>query len=254
MLNVTLIKCLTDNYSYLITDSKTKKNIVIDPAESTPIEKELNHKKQNLDFILVTHHHHDHVGGNLDLKKKYNCKIIGFDKDANRIPGIDIRLNNNQIWDFGEERIQILHAPGHTSGHVFYNFINNKYAFVGDIVFSLGCGRIFEGSFEEMFESVNKVKSLPEDTKIFCGHEYTENNSRFCKAYDQQNINLNKKIDEIKNKRKNNIPTIPTTVKEERLNNIFFRCDDPIIKQSLNMIHATEIDVFKKLRQLKDNF
>ena len=176
ILNVTIIPCLSDNYTYLIHDKYNNKVIAVDPPVVEPITTFLNKSNLNLDFILSTHHHSDHVDGNLELKKIYDCEIIGFEEDSNRIPGIDIKLKNHATWKFGNETVKIEHAPGHTAGHVFYHFQRNKLAFVGDIVFPMGCGRIFEGSAKEMYESVIKIKNLSNDTKIYSGHEYTISN------------------------------------------------------------------------------
>ena len=146
-----------------------------------------------LRYILNTHHHFDHIGGNKDLKNKFGSTVVGFKKDANRIPGIDIELENNQIWKADNFVAKIIHIPGHTSGHICFYFFEDKFIFTGDTLFSLGCGRIFEGTYEEMFNSLKIFKSLPEDTKVYCGHEYTLNNSKFCIKYDSENLNLKKK-------------------------------------------------------------
>ena len=180
-------------------------------------------KNINLKFILNTHHHYDHVGGNNDLKKKYGSNIVGFKYDKDRIPEIDILVEDNQIWTNEDFESKIIHIPGHTSGHICFYFEKEKIAFTGDTLFSLGCGRIFEGTYKQMFESLNKLKKLPLDTKIYCGHEYTLKNSMFCKKYEENNKNLKKKIIEIEHKLKNNLPTIPSTIGEELACNIFFK-------------------------------
>jgi len=237
---VEIIKCLQDNYSYLIVDKKNNCACVIDPSESEPIINFIEKKKIKLNFILNTHHHYDHVGGNNDLKKKYGAKIVGFKNDKKRIPGIDISLEDNEIWRSENFKAKIIHIPGHTSGHICFYFMNEKMAFTGDTLFSLGCGRIFEGTYEQMYRSLNKLKKLPLNTKIFCGHEYTLKNSLFCSKYDKKNKNLEKKILEINNKLNKNLPTIPSTLKEELACNIFLR--------------AKNLKDFSKLRDLKDNF
>ncbi len=253
-LNVNLIKCLTDNYSYIIFNSNSKKAIIIDPAEAKPLADEITKLNLDLEYVLITHHHEDHVGGNMDLKNKFNCKIIGFEDDSIRIPGIDIKIKDKEIFKFEDEEIQLNFSPGHTSGHVFFYFKKNKLAFVGDVVFSLGCGRIFEGTAKEMFNSVNKIKSLPDDVKIFCGHEYTEGNLKFCLSYDDKNDHLKKRAVEIKTLRDNGRPTVPTTVLNEKNTNIFFRCDNKAISHKLGLEGQSPEKVFEKLRELKDNF
>ena len=239
-MRVEIIPCLQDNYSYLIIDETNKIACVVDPGEDKPITNFIEKENINLKYILNTHHHYDHIGGNKDLKKKYNSVVIGYKDDASRIPGIDILLNNNQIWKADNFEAKIMHIPGHTTGHISFHFFKEKLIFTGDTLFSLGCGKIFEGTYQDMFDSLNQIKKLPQDTKIYCGHEYTLQNSKFCIKHDPENLNLKKKIVEIKKKLENNIPTIPSTLKDENECNIFLR--------------AKDVESFSKLRDLKDNF
>ena len=239
-MKIEIIPCLKDNYSYLLIDEKEKIACVVDPSESKPIIEYLENHKINLKFILNTHHHYDHVGGNKELKNKYNSNIIGFKGDKDRIPEIDILVGDQDTWKNGNFEAKIFHIPGHTSGHICFYFYNNKSVFTGDTLFSLGCGRIFEGTYSEMYESLEKIKKLPKDTKIYCGHEYTLNNSRFCIEYDKKNENLRNKIINIKKKLKEGLPTIPSTIKDELECNIFLRSEN--------------VKTFSKLRDLKDNF
>ena len=239
-MRVEIIPCLQDNYSYLIIDESNKTASVIDPSEAKPIINFIEKENINLKYILNTHHHYDHIGGNKDLKKKYNSIVIGYKDDASRIPGIDILLNNNQIWKADNFEAKIMHIPGHTTGHISFHFFKEKLIFTGDTLFSLGCGKIFEGTYQDMFDSLNQIKKLPQDTKIYCGHEYTLQNSKFCIKHDPENLNLKNKIVEIKKKLENNIPTIPSTIKDENECNIFLRAKDD--------------KSFSKLRDLKDNF
>ena len=239
-MKVEIIKCLQDNYSYLLINEQNQNACVIDPSEAKPIINFVEKKNINLKFILNTHHHYDHVGGNNELKKRYSAKIVGFKNDKNRIPNIDILVTNNQIWSNENFEAKIIHIPGHTSGHICFYFSKNKIAFTVDTLFSLGCGRIFEGTYEQMFASLNKLKKLPSDTKIYCGHEYTLKNSIFCLRHEKNNKNLEKKIFDIKDKLKNNLPTVPSTIGEELACNIFLR--------------AKNLEDFSKLRDLKDNF
>ena len=239
-MRVEIIPCLKDNFSYLIIDDNNNSACVVDPSEAEPIINFLKNKDINLKYILNTHHHYDHIGGNKDLKKKFGSIVVGFKEDSNRIPEIDILLENNQIWEAENFIAKIIHIPGHTSGHICFYFFKNKLVFTGDTLFSLGCGRIFEGTNRQMFESLKKIKSLPGETKVYCGHEYTINNSKFCLAHDPGNLNLKKKIDDIKEQIKIGLPSVPSTIKDELECNIFLKAND--------------LESFTKLRHLKDNF
>ena len=239
-MRVEVISCLQDNYSYLIIDEINNTACVVDPSEAKPIIDFIEKENINLKYILNTHHHFDHVGGNKDLKKKYNSAVIGYKDDSNRIPEIDILLEDNQIWKAENFEAKIMHIPGHTTGHICFHFSKEKLLFTGDTLFSLGCGKLFEGTYEDMFRSLDKIKKLPQDTKIYCGHEYTLQNSKFCIEYDPENINLKNKIKEIKKKLENSLPTIPSILKDEMECNIFLR--------------AKNVGSFSKLRDLKDNF
>ena len=239
-MEVEIISCLKDNYSYLVIDKDNNSACIVDPSESEPIIEIIEKKKVNLKFILNTHHHYDHVGGNEILKKKFGAKIIAFKDDKNRIPFVDILLEDNEIWKNLNFEFKVFHIPGHTSGHICFYFYKDNIVFSGDTLFSLGCGRIFEGTYEQMYYSLNKFKELPKETKVYCGHEYTLQNSVFCATYDKNNDELNKKILEVKSKRDRNLPTIPSTIGEELACNIFLR--------------AKNLKDFSKLRDLKDNF
>ena len=248
------IKCLSDNYEYIIHDKISKIVGVVDPSEAKPIISFLDKKKLKLNYILNTHHHFDHIGGNIELKKLYNAKVIGFYGDQHRIPGINIKLKDNEVWIFGDSPVKILHVPGHTLGHICFFFKKEKMVFTGDTLFSLGCGRIFEGDHKEMLDSLNKIKKLPKNTNIYCGHEYTYKNAEFCMKYDEGNINLRNKFEKIKKLRSRNLPSLPTTLADELDSNIFLRCDQKDLKIKLNMVNREDLEVFKKIRDLKDTF
>jgi len=253
-MQVTAIPCLTDNYAYVISDNNSKIVGVVDPSEASPVVSFLKKQNLKLNYILNTHHHFDHIGGNLELKKIYNAKVVGFVGDKHRIPEIDITLSNNEKWIFGNETVKILHIPGHTLGHICFFFEKEKIAFTGDTLFSLGCGRIFEGDHNQMLTSLNKIKKLPKDTMIYCGHEYTYKNAKFCIKYDSGNIDLKNKFEKIKKLRSSNLPTIPSKLEEELKTNIFLRCDQKDLKIKLNMKNQEDLKVFRKVRDLKDNF
>ena len=239
-MRIEIIKCLKDNYSYLLIDDVKKIGCVVDPSEANPIIKNIEDNNIELRYILNTHHHYDHVGGNKELKKKYNSKIVGFKEDKDRIPEIDILVEDNQIWKEENFETKIYHTPGHTSGHIAFHFFREKKIFTGDTLFSLGCGKIFEGTYEQMFNSLNIIKALPKDTEIYCGHEYTLQNGNFCLANDSANSKLKEKIIKIKKRLENQLPSMPTSLADEIECNIFLK--------------AKDLESFSKLRDLKDNF
>ena len=254
MLNIDIVPCLKDNYSFIICDTETNTVAVVDPSEFNPINSFIEKKYKKIDYILNTHHHFDHTGGNLDLQKKYKTKIIGFKKDQKRIPGINIKLSDNENFKLGNINFKIFFIPGHTRGHVCFYAKSEKIVFTGDTLFSLGCGRVFEGTHQEMLESLSFIKKLPIDTKIYCGHEYTQKNMDFCIKHETNNMRLEEKKKWITSQLNQKQPTIPVTVEEELNTNIFLRCDNFSVKKSLGMQDSTELEVFKKLRDLKDVF
>ncbi len=239
-MKIQIIKCLTDNFSYLLIDETKNNACVIDPSESKPIIDYVERNNINLKYILNTHHHFDHVGGNKELKKRYNANVVGFKGDKDRIPEIDILVDDLKIWKKDNFEAKIYHIPGHTTGHIAFHFFKEKKIFTGDTLFSLGCGRIFEGTYKQMFDSLKKIKSLPKDTEIFFGHEYTLQNSNFCIIHDSNNLLLKNKITKIKENLKNGLPTVPTILDDELQCNIFLK--------------AKDVQTFSKLRDLKDNF
>ena len=239
-MKIEVIPCLQDNYAYIILDEVNNTACVIDPSESEPVINFLEKNNIELKFILNTHHHYDHVGGNQELKQKYAAKIIGYKGDKDRIPGIDFLVDDQENWKQGNFEAKIIHIPGHTLGHICFYFYKENSAFTGDTLFSLGCGRIFEGTYSQMYNSLKKLKILPDNTKIFCGHEYTKQNSKFCIKHDKYNQNLKNKINENDKKLKKGLPTVPSTIKDELECNIFLKSDN--------------LEIFSKLRDLKDNF
>ena len=253
-MDIDIISCLSDNYSYLIKDDQTNIVAIIDPSEFDRCDKKIVQKYKKLDFILNTHHHFDHVGGNEELKKKYGAKILGFEKDKKRIPSIDLLLKDGQEFKIGNLNFKTIFVPGHTSGHIAFYLEKEKVVFTGDTLFSLGCGRVFEGTCQQMLNSLNKIKNLPEDTKIYCGHEYTKSNLGFCLKFNPNNKYLKDKERVIGGKINDGKPTIPSTIKDETQMNIFLRYDDSDVKDALNLQNATDLEIFTKLRDLKDNF
>tara|TARA_B100000945_G_C20355902_1_gene584638 strand:+ start:170 stop:934 length:765 start_codon:yes stop_codon:yes gene_type:complete len=254
MLDITIIKCLSDNYSYLIRDKKTNTVAVVDPSEMDPIDFEIQKSYKKLDFILNTHHHIDHIGGNSGLKKKYRSQIICSLKDKEKIPNADIFKINDDIFSLGKTKFKTIHIPGHTLGHIAFFSQSAKVIFTGDTLFSLGCGKIFEGTFQDMFDSLEKLKKIPKNTMVYCGHEYTKKNAEFCLSVDKENQKLKERVKDVYINIQKKIPTIPVTLETELETNSFLRCDDTKIKDYLKMDKSNKLEVFTELRKLKDNF
>ncbi len=249
-MNITLIPALGDNYIYLI--SWENKGIVIDPAEASPVLTEIQNKQITLRAILNTHHHSDHVGGNEQIKEQTNSPIIG--PDDRRIPGLDQVAKEGEAVSIDGITFQVLSVPGHTTSHIAFYLPEMKWLFSGDSLFAGGCGRIFEGTYEQMLTSLKKIATLPEDTQVFCGHEYTQNNLEFALSIEPNNPAIQQRLANVKQKRSQHQPTIPSTLAEELLTNPFLRSNDPALKQALGMENATELEVFTKVRQLKDSY
>ncbi len=229
-----------DNYIYLLHEPISHKTAIIDPAEASIPNKFLKERNWNLDFIFNTHHHHDHVGGNLELKKKWGCEIYGYKGDSQRIPGIDKTFEDGEVFSFGSIHFKVLFVPGHTLGHIAYWSEKENILFCGDCVFAMGCGRLFEGTAEQMFSSLSKIKKLNQNTLIYCAHEYSLKNAQFALTVNKENPLLKERVKKIKKLRKEKLPTVPFTLQEELLTNPFLR--------------AKTTKEFAKLRSLRDQF
>jgi len=236
MLSVEPIKAYTDNYIWLV--STNEGSIVVDPGESKEILNLIDNNKIDLKGVLITHHHYDHTNGLLDLTNKMNLEVYG----PKKIEGINNIVKESDKFSLIGIDFEVIEIPGHTLDHLAFYSSNDEdpILFCGDTLFAGGCGRVFEGTFEQMFKSLKKISNYPKETKIFCGHEYTLNNSKFCLEHDSENSSLLKKIEFIKKQRNNNLPTIPSTLQDEIDCNIFLRAND--------------LKTFSKLRDLKDNF
>ena len=229
-----------DNYVYLITDKNKNKTAVVDPGDYETVQNFLKQNQLKLDYILNTHHHWDHTGGNLKLKREWNCSVYGFKEDARRIPGIDFGLKEGDTVLVGELCFEVFYVPGHTLGHIAFWDKENKILFCGDTVFAMGCGRLFEGSPQQMFNSLRKIKKLPEDSLIYCAHEYSLKNAQFALTVQPDNKDLKQRFQKISLLRKQGKPTVPFYLKEELLTNPFFR--------------AKTVSEFAKIRKLRDQF
>ncbi|XP_062193891.1 probable hydroxyacylglutathione hydrolase 2, chloroplastic isoform X1 [Phragmites australis] len=254
-LQIELVPCLRDNYAYILHDVDTGTVGVVDPSEAMPIINALEKRNQNLTYILNTHHHYDHTGGNLELKAKYGAKVIGSEKDKDRIPGIDITLKEGDTWMFAGHQVFVLETPGHTSGHVCYYFAGSGAIFTGDTLFNLSCGKLFEGTPQQMYSSLQKIIALPDETKVYCGHEYTMSNSKFALSVEPGNKELQEYAANAADLRNKNIPTVPTTIGREKQCNPFLRTSNPEIKRTLSIPdHFDKDRVLEVVRRAKDNF
>ncbi len=243
-MQIEIIPCLRDNYAYLLTGNGFC--AVVDPSEAEPVLAML--AGRTLTHILNTHHHADHTGGNHALKKAFGAIVIGPEKDRARIPDIDIGVAESTPFALGDRSVRVLEIPAHTRGHIAFVF--DGAAFTGDTLFSLGCGRLFEGTPEMMWHSLSKLMRLPDETKIYCGHEYTVNNGRFALTLEPDNAALVARVREAEKI----IPTVPSTMGQEKTTNPFLRPDSETIQKSLGMEGADVISVFAEMRKLKDSF
>lgn len=253
-LEIVPVAALTDNYVYLVRESESGAVAAVDPSVAGTVSAALKNLGWRLTHILNTHHHWDHTGGNLELKHETRCTIVGPKADEARIPGIDVSLREGETYDLGAARAAVFDIPGHTRGHIAFHFPESRALFCGDTLFSLGCGRLFEGTPAQMWDSLCKLRRLPGDTEIYCGHEYTEANARFALTIDPRNPALKKRADEAAALRRAGKPTVPAIMESERAANPFFRADDPALARAAGIEAADPVAVFAEIRRRKDDF
>ncbi|MEQ8328385.1 MAG: hydroxyacylglutathione hydrolase [Parvibaculum sp.] len=246
--------CLNDNYGYLVHEPSSGKTATIDTPEVKPILAALAERGWTLTHILNTHHHFDHAGGNAELKEKTGCTVIGPKGEKDKIPGIDRPVGEGDIVELGAARARVIEVPGHTSGHIAYSFDEEHIAFVGDTLFALGCGRLFEGTPQQMWTSLGKLMTLPDDTIVYCAHEYTQANARFALSVEPQNAALVARAKEIDEKRSRGEWTVPTTIGLEKKTNPFLRAASIDLRRTIGLEAAKDVDVFAETRKRKDNF
>lgn len=254
MLEILQLPILQDNYIYLIHDPESGETAAVDPGLAQPVIDALRRENWQLTYVFNTHHHWDHVDGNLELKQKTGCKIIAGQGDIHRIPGIDIGVNDGDTLSLGKHRITIIATPGHTLHHIVYYFPEEQRLFCGDTLFVMGCGRLFEGSAEQMWQSLQKLKALPPATQIYCTHEYTQNNGKFALTVEPDNTLLQQKMRTVNQLRANHQPTVPSTIGEELETNPFFREDSTRLQQTIGMVNKPPMQIFAEIRRLKDSF
>lgn len=253
-LDVTLIPALSDNYVYLLRDTETGQTGVVDPAQAAPVQAALDERSWHLNLILNTHHHLDHTGGNVELKARHGALVCGPKADAGRIGALDRQLAEGDTIEIGNQEATVFEVPGHTAGHIAFWFAEAKALFCGDTLFALGCGRLFEGTPEQMWTSLRRLRDLPDDSMVYCGHEYTQSNARFAVHVDPNNGALADYRQWVDEQRSDGQPTIPTTLGREKRTNPFLRADVPAVAAAVGLVGSAPADVFAALRSRKDAF
>ena len=254
MLTIEPVACLSDNYAYLIHDSAAGLTAIADPSEPGPVKRALAERRLKLTHILNTHHHLDHTGGNVPLRQEFGAEVVGPGKDRERIPGIDTGVDESTGWQFGSRGVRVLEIPAHTRSHIAFVFDDERAVFTGDTLFSMGCGRLFEGTPDMMWSSLSKLMTLDDKTRVYCGHEYTLNNGRFALTLEPGNADLKARMKDVEALRAKNAPTIPSTMGLEKKTNPFLRPDSAEIRKTLGMTTADNVEVFGEMRKRKDSF
>ena len=246
--------CRSDNYGLLVHDHKSGATVSIDAPDAVEIEKQLKKRGWQLTHIFTTHHHGDHVAGNEALKDQFGCVIVGPKAEASKIPGIRNEVSGGETFTFAGREVKVFACPGHTKGHIAYHIPSEYSLFAADTLFALGCGRVLEGTKEEMHHSVNQFRALSPSTYVYCGHEYTEANARFALSVEPGNRMLQQRAAVVTQLRLEGKMTCPSTIGEELKANPFLRCDSPEIRRNLKMETASDAEVFGELRRRKDSF
>ena len=250
------IPLLRDNYGYLLVCEKTNKTAIVDPSEGEPVLRRIEQEKVEPVAILNTHHHRDHTGGNEELLAQHKVDVYGHRSDSTRIPGLTRGVEEGDEVQIGEFKGKVFFIPGHTTGHVAYLFENNL--FCGDTLFTAGCGRLFEGTPEQMQASLRKLMALPDNTKVYCGHEYTESNLRFAMSVEPKNPKVVSRFERIQGLRARGASTVPSTLEEEKQTNPFLRWDSKEIQASVKAANRDArldpVSVFAAVRRMKDSF
>lgn len=247
------IPVLRDNYVYLVREPESGVTAVIDPSVAAPVLDMLNETGWRLTHILNTHHHNDHTGGNIEIKQATGCIVVGPRADRDRIPVIDVEVGDGDTYALGTETAKVFDVPGHTRGHIAYWFGGSRALFCGDTLFIMGCGRVFEGTPPQMWNSLGKLKSLPPETRVFCAHEYTQNNARFALTVEPDNAALVARARQVDAMRAEGRSTVPGTLGEELATNPFLRADLPALQQAMGT-PGDAVSTFAVIRQRKDKF
>lgn len=251
-IELVVVPCLSDNYAFLVHNRDTGQTALVDAPEAGPIKDMLKAKGWTLNDILITHHHDDHIGAVAALRD--GARVIGAARDAHRLPPLDLKVTDGDMIDVCGVQTHVIDVSGHTIGHVAFYMPDPKLAFTADSLMALGCGRLFEGTAEQMWDSLRKLRALPDDTTVCSGHEYTESNARFALSLDPENAALISRIEVIKAARSAGQPTVPSALGDEVATNPFLRADAPELKAAIGMSDASDVDVFAEIRARKDRF
>ncbi len=253
-LEIITIPCLSDNYAFLAHDAASGETALIDAPEAGPILAELETRGWQLSHVLLTHHHWDHIDGLADILARHPATVIGAAADAHRLPPLDTEVSEGETLQIGGESVQIFDVSGHTVGHIAFYFPKSRAVFTADSLMALGCGRLFEGSAAQMWQSLSKLAALPDDTIVYSGHEYTQSNAKFAVTVDPDNPELKNRVAEIDSARAAGKPTVPSELALEKATNPFLRAENPAIQAHLGMENADPASVFAEIRSRKDNF
>ncbi|KIC35569.1 hydroxyacylglutathione hydrolase [Leisingera sp. ANG-M7] len=253
-LEIITLPCLSDNYAFLIHNPASGETALVDAPEAGAVKAALSERGWGLDWILLTHHHWDHVDGVAELRAAYGAKVIGAAVDAHRLPELDMAVADGGTFTLLGEEVQVMDVSGHTVGHIAFYMPGAEAVFTADSLMALGCGRLFEGTPQQMWASLSKLATLPPQTMVYSGHEYTQTNGAFAVTVDPGNPALQARVSDIAQARENGVPTVPSSLQLELDTNPFLRAADTAVRAHLGMQDAEDSEVFAEIRQRKDNF